>query len=78
MYQQPLCKRHHSGLLSAAALFRVAAWGGAVVLSFLLAYSTGGFWPKVGQEVAQPLVHYSGDALLVLEVRRRRCNGSWR
>lgn len=47
----------------------MAAWGGAVVLSLLLAYATGGFWPKVAYEVAQPLVHYSGDALLVLEVR---------
>ncbi|KAF8056360.1 TMEM231 [Scenedesmus sp. PABB004] len=55
------------GALSAAAAFRVGARAAAVVVAFLVAFSTGGFWVKVRHEVAQPTVHYSGDALLVLE-----------
>lgn len=69
VYQEPLCRRHHSSLWSSAALFRAVSFVLAVVLSFLLAYTTGGFWRKVGQDVSQPAVHYSGDALLILEVR---------
>lgn len=41
----------------------------AVVLAFLLAFATGGFWKKISHDVVQPTVHYSGDALMVLEVR---------
>lgn len=48
---------------------RVACLLAAVVLSFLLAYATGGFWRKVVHDVAQPTVHYSGDGLMILEVR---------
>lgn len=69
VYQEPLCRRHHSSLWSSAALFRAVSFVLAVVLSFLLAYATGGFWRKIGQDVSQPAVHYSGDALLILEVR---------
>lgn len=68
MYQEALCRRHYSSILSAAALFRLVSFVLAVVLSFLLAYATGGFWKKVGHEVVQPTVHYSGDGLLILEV----------
>lgn len=78
MYQETLCRRHYSSILSAAALFRIVSFVLAVVLSFLLAYATGGFWKKVGQDVVQPTVHYSGDGLLILEVwallcRMHRC-----
>jgi hypothetical protein len=69
VYQEPLCRRHHSSIWSAAAVFRVVSLVLAVVLSFLLAYATDGFWKKVGQDVIQPTVHYSGDGLLILEVR---------
>jgi hypothetical protein len=41
----------------------------AVVVAFLLAFATGGFWRKISHDVVQPTVHYSGDALMVLEVR---------
>lgn len=67
VYQEALCRRHYSSILSAAALFRLVSFVLAVVLSFLLAYATGGFWKKVGHEVVQPTVHYSGDGLLILE-----------
>lgn len=70
VYQQPLCRRHHSSILSAAVLFKAVSFILTVVLSFLLAYATGGFWKKTGLDVTQPLVHYSGDSLLILEVRR--------
>jgi hypothetical protein len=68
VYREPLCRRHYSSILSSAALFRAISFILAVVLSFLLAYATGGFWKKVGSEVIQPKVHYSGDGLLILEV----------
>jgi hypothetical protein len=71
VYQEPLCRRHHSSICSSAALFRAVSFILAVVLSFLLAYATGGFWKKVGLEVSQPTVHYSGDGLLILEVGAR-------
>lgn len=70
VYKEPLCRRHHSSVLSTAALYRAASFILAVVLSFLVAYATGGFWKKTGQAVIQPTVHYSGDGLLILEVRR--------
>lgn len=68
VYQEALCRRHHSSICSSAAVFRAVSFVLAVVLSFLVAYATGGFWKKVGQEVIQPAVHYSGDGLLILEV----------
>jgi hypothetical protein len=67
VYQEPLCRRHFGSVLSAAALFRVGTFVAAVVLSFMMAFATGGFWKKVSHDVSQPLVHYSGDALLILE-----------
>jgi hypothetical protein len=69
VYRQPLCRRHFASVVSPAALVRVACLLAAVVLSFLLAYATGGFWRKVVHDVAQPTVHYSGDGLMILEVR---------
>lgn len=68
VYREPLCRRHYSSIISSAALFRAVSFILAVVLSFLLAYATGGFWKKVGQEVLQPKVHHTGDGLLILEV----------
>lgn len=69
VYQEPLCKRHYASLASPAAAFRVLACVLAVVISFLLAFATGGFWKKINHEVVQPTVHYTGDALMILEVR---------
>eukprot|EP00879_Flechtneria_rotunda_P010982 GHRR01011475.1.p1 GENE.GHRR01011475.1~~GHRR01011475.1.p1 ORF type:complete len:315 (+),score=105.62 GHRR01011475.1:284-1228(+) len=67
VYQEPICRRHYACIASAAVTFRVTAVVAAVILSFLLAFSTGGFWQKLGHEVVQPVVHYSGDALMILE-----------
>jgi hypothetical protein len=51
-----------------AVLVRLALLAGSVVLAFILAYAAGGFWPKAAWELDQPIVHYSGDGLVVLEV----------
>eukprot|EP00775_Hariotina_reticulata_P002408 gene2408-2712_t len=74
VYQQPLCKRHHTGFLSSAVLYRAASCLAAVTLSFLLPYATGGFWKKVALDTVQPAVHYTGDALMVLEVGQEDWN----
>jgi hypothetical protein len=70
VYQEPLCRRHYASIASTAAGFRVVIRVLAVVLAFLLAFATGGFWRKISHDVVQPTVHYSGDALMVLEVRQ--------
>lgn len=68
VYAEPLSRRHFAGAASPAAALRGGLLVGSVVLSFLLAYATGGFWPKTAWELEQPLVHYSGDGLAVFEV----------
>lgn len=40
-----------------------------IVVSFVIAYATGNFWYKTGTDLIQPSVHYTGDALLILEAR---------
>eukprot|EP00877_Chromochloris_zofingiensis_P012890 jgi/Chrzof1/7855/Cz02g38290.t1 len=67
VYQEPICRRQYNGILSAALIFRVVLFIASVVLSFLIAYGTGGFWKKIGVDVEQPTVHYSGDGLAILE-----------
>jgi hypothetical protein len=68
VYQEPLCRRHYASFASTAAGFRVFLRVLVVVLALLLAFATGGFWKKISHDVVQPTVHYSGDALMVLEV----------
>jgi hypothetical protein len=68
IYQEPLCRRHHAALLSEATCFRALIFAIAVILSLVVAYNTGGFWLKTGTSIEQPTVHYTWDALLLLEV----------
>jgi Transmembrane protein 231 len=68
VYSEPICRRHHARLISGASAYRAASWIAAVVLSLLLTYAAGGFWIRARLDLRQPEVHYSGDALLVLEV----------
>ncbi len=74
VFWEPLCRRHYSSIFSVAYIFRVLLFCSAVVLAFVIAYGTGGFWPKVRTELEQPTVHYSGDALAILEVG---CRATW-
>ncbi|WIA35027.1 hypothetical protein OEZ86_003518 [Tetradesmus obliquus] len=67
VYHEPLCRRHYASFASLAAAFPGLIRVLAVVLAFLLAFATGGFWKKISHDVVQPTVHYSGDALMVLE-----------
>ena len=69
VYQEPLCRRHYAGLVSAPLCLRLAVLLCSVVLAFLLAYATGGFWPKTSWELEQARVHYTGDGIAVFEVR---------
>jgi hypothetical protein len=73
VYHEPLCRRHYASFASTAAGFRLFIRVLVVVLAFLLAFATGGFWKKISHDVVQPTVHYSGDALMVLEVRCTKC-----
>ena len=50
-------------------MLRTAVFVGCVVMAFLLAFATGGFWPKASWDMEQPTVRYSGDAVAVFEVR---------
>ena len=68
VYQEPVCRRHYSGLFSLPLCLRVVVLVGSIVLAFLLAFATGGFWRKASWEMEQPTVHYSGDGIAVFEV----------
>lgn len=68
VFQDPLCKRHYASIFSIAFIFRLLVFSAAVVLAFLIAYASGGFWERVAMHTEQPTVHYSGDALAIFEV----------
>lgn len=81
VYTEPLGRRHYASWFSLAVLFRVGLFLINVGVSLVVAYSTGGFWVKLRPTVAQPTVHYTGDALLLFEVGSTWllgwCIGDW-
>ena len=69
VYAEPLRRRHYaSAWASAAAWYRFLGIVGAIVLSYIIAYSTGAFWSKYAFYYEQPAVRFTHDALLVVEV----------
>lgn len=74
IYKEPLCRRYYSGILGEATIFRVVAHLSAIVLAFVVAFATGGFWIKLKPDNIQAAVHYTYDALLFLEVRTLSCS----
>lgn len=71
VYAEPLCRRHYSGLLSIAVLFRLVLVFGSIAIAIVVAFATGGFWVKLKPTVGQPTVQYTNQALLVFQV------GTW-
>ena len=69
VYTEPLYRRHFSSLLGWPVLVRVGLLCIAIAVSLVVAYATGGFWIKITPTLAQATVHYTGDALIVIEVR---------
>ncbi|GBF99452.1 hypothetical protein Rsub_11938 [Raphidocelis subcapitata] len=67
VYTEPLCRRHYGGLLSAPACLRAAVLLGAIALSLVVAFATGGFWRKAEWDTLQPAVHYTGDGVAIFE-----------
>lgn len=67
IYREPLVKRHYAGLFSEVVLFRLVLYLGALTLGLVIAFACGGFWIKYTNDLLQATVHYSGDALLLLE-----------
>ncbi|GMH33257.1 hypothetical protein BSKO_01091 [Bryopsis sp. KO-2023] len=67
VYAEPYLRRHYSRRTSCAYCTRVIGHLGTLVLSFVIAYNTGGFWTKTVFEVERPKVAFTYDALLVLE-----------
>lgn len=68
VYQEPLCRRHFASVVSEAWCFRAFVFIATIILSLVIAYNTGGFWLKTSTSIEQPTVHYTWDALLLLEV----------
>ena len=68
VYTEPLYRRHFTSLLGWPVLLRIFLLLGAIAVSLVVAYATGGFWVKISPTLSQPLVHYTGDALIVVEV----------
>lgn len=67
VYREPLCRRYYGNILGEAFLFRVVAYLSAIVLAFVIAFSTGGFWPKMKPDNVQADVHYTYDALVYFQ-----------
>ena len=70
VYTEPLRRRHYASVWgSAAAWYRFLGMVAAIVLAYIVAYATGGFWSKYASYYEQPAVRFTHDALLVVEVR---------
>lgn len=73
IYKEPLCRRYYSSIIGEATVFRVVAYLSAIVLAFVVAFATGGFWLKIRPDNIQATVHYTYDALFLFEVRKGSC-----
>lgn len=71
MYREPYAKRHYANLLSSAVFYRLVAPILAIIVSFVIALTTGDMWIKNSEFLEQPLVKFGYDLVLVLEVRNR-------
>ena len=69
VYAEPYVKRHYAGRCSAAWCLPFFGVVVAVIISFVLALSTGELWIKEHTFSAQPDVKFTYEVLLVLEVR---------
>jgi hypothetical protein len=69
IYREPFCRRHYAGRFSLAFWFRALGLAGCVVLAFVIAFATGGFWVRTGTYTEQPKVAFTYDVMLALEVR---------
>eukprot|EP00873_Tetraselmis_striata_P022312 jgi/Tetstr1/442576/TSEL_030673.t1 len=67
IYQEPLALRHYAPVLSFAAWLRLLGLAGGIVLSYTIAYTTGGFWLKTDTLYEQPVVHFGYGMVVVLE-----------
>jgi hypothetical protein len=72
IYAEPLCRRHHVGIVSFAVFIRIFLLCTAIGLALVVAYATGGFWVKIQPTLDQATVHYTNDALLVFQVRHAK------
>mmetsp|Transcript_7882 Transcript_7882/g.15352 ORF Transcript_7882/g.15352 Transcript_7882/m.15352 type:complete len:315 (-) Transcript_7882:171-1115(-) len=67
VYKDPICRRYFSPILGFPFIARVVLHLGAIALSLVIAYATGGFWNKIRLQPIQATVHYTNDALIILE-----------
>ena len=72
VYTEPLYRRHFTGIFSWTVFIRILLFCGAIAVSLVVAYATGGFWVKITPTLGQPAVQYTGDALIVVEVSPAR------
>ena len=69
IYLEPIGVRHYARWLSSAVFLRTIGILGAIVLSFTLAYTSGGIWLKAKTLYEQPGVTFNYGMLVILEVR---------
>lgn len=67
VYAEPYAKRHYASFFSAAFAYRVFVPCLAVIVSFVIALSTGDMWIKNNVYLEQPDVRFGYDLVLVLE-----------
>uniref|UniRef100_A0A6U1ERU7 Transmembrane protein 231 n=1 Tax=Tetraselmis chuii TaxID=63592 RepID=A0A6U1ERU7_9CHLO len=67
IYQEKLVLRHYAHLLSIASWLRLLGLLGALVLSYTIAFTTGGFWLKTNTVYEQPRVSFGYGMIVVLE-----------
>lgn len=72
VYKEPYAKRHYAGLFSTAVFYRLVAWILAIIVSFVVALTTGDMWIKNNVFLEQPSVRFGYDLVLILEVSPSR------
>lgn len=69
VYKEPFAKRHYAGWFSTAVFYRLVAPILAIIVSFVVALTTGDMWVKNNVYLEQPSVKFGYDLVLVLEVK---------
>jgi hypothetical protein len=69
VFTAPLYRRHYAPIFSEAFFLRAFMHIGIIALALVIAYTTGGFWAKLKPDYGQATCHYTGDALMLMEVR---------
>lgn len=67
VFREPLYKNYSNSIFSFAFFFRVIVIIGIIVIPFVLAYVTRGFWEKEGVYGEQPKVAFKHSIILIAE-----------